>query len=677
MMNEQPKPCAFHPESASLQAGAGAFAHRGQSSLHLLANRIIETLRHKIVPSDGLLLTYIMVFVRQYLWFVGDQGAAWVLTSLLSAMILLVYAESREERGSGQTRSFYLLVALPLFLVYAARLPFPDFSFDVTNYHLVHAERALRGWPFMKGDFFPTIIQLNPAPDMVSGIFRDLLGYRLGTIVNYFALLWAASIIEKLLRPYIKNQWTRCACVLLVVSTEFMLYLLNLYLIDLLALPLLLEATRLSLRFAEARRKNRTLVHIALFLGISTAFKVTNLAFAAPLVLLCAYHVFRYRSEISWRWLALAVVAFVAPHVPFSLYMYWQTGNPAFPFYNRIFKSPYMEASNYEDAGRGPKKFWEYLIWPVMVAFYPERLSEMTGLGAAYTGRLSIGYIIFTLCLFSKLVGRELKLLCLISLAGSLLWSLTTGNGRYGIYLEATGIIAALALLASLYAARHELTKERPWQMAVLSILFGGLLAFQSAVAYHHVYRNDQSLYSKAEQQSVLAQLDKYLSESRNILNDYSAEDYLSESEKGMFDKVGVWINSYSTTSGVEVVFKRDAPMLSVSDYLGIFDFLKTEQSRKRFDETLAYSRGKRMFSICPGEELRASVKFITRTGLTIGEITPLKVPFYSHSTHLRMALIEVLPPGEGMGRDDQRISQTAALFVQDIERAREAEKNN
>jgi hypothetical protein len=677
MMNEHPKPCAFELEPASVEAGASAAFHCTPSSWHLFVNRIAGTLRHKIEPSDGLLLTYIMVFVRQYLWFVDEQGLVWVLTPLVSAAILLLFAHSREERGSGQTRSFYLVVALPLFLIFALRLPFPDFSFDVTNYHLVHAERALRGWPFMKGDFFPTIIQLNPAPDMVSGIFRYLLGYRLGTIVNYFALLWAASIIERLLRPYIKNQWTRCACVLLVVSTELILYLLNLYLIDLLALPLLLEATRLSLRFAEARRKDRTLVHIALFLGISTAFKVTNLAFAAPLVLLCAYHVFTYRAEISMRWMALAIAAFIAPLVPFSLYMYWQTGNPAFPFYNRIFKSPYMEASNYEDAGRGPKKFWEYLIWPVLVVFYPERLSEMTGLGAAYTGRLSIGYIIFALCLCSKLVGRELKVLCLVSLAGSLLWSLTTGNGRYGIYLEATGTIAAVAMLSSLYRSRHELTKERPWQMAVLVVLFGGLLAFQSAVAYHHVFKNDQALYSKAVQQSVLAQLDIYLLESRNILHDYSAEDYLSESERETLDQVGVWINSYSTTSGVEVVLKRDAPMLSVSDYLGIFDFLKTEESRKRFDETLAYSRGKRMFSICPGEELRASVEYITRTGLTIGEITPLRVPFYSQRTPLRMVLIEVLPPGEGMKRDDRRISQLATAFARDIEREREAEKNN
>lgn len=677
-MNEHPNPCAFGLELTPTQAKAGVYAApaaRCLSSCHLVISRITETLRQKLGPADAFLLTYIMVFVRQYLWFAGNQSITWALTTVLSALILLVYAYAREERGPKLTRSFYLVVALPLILIYAMRVPFPDFSFDVTNYHLVHAERALSGWPFMKGDFFPTIIQLNPAPDMVSGIFRRLLGYRLGTIVNYFALLWAASIIDRLLRSYLKNQWIRSAGVLLVVSTEFILYLLNLYLIDLLALPLLLEATRLSLRFAEANRKNHTLVIIAFLLGLSTAFKMTNLAFAIPVALLCAYHLFVYRAEINPKWIALAIAVFAAPLLPFSLYMYWQTGNPSFPFYNKIFKSPYMAATNYEDAGRGPKTFWETLVWPVWVAFWPERLSEMSGLGAAYTGRISIGYVVVILGLFSKLVGRELKTLCLISLAGSVLWSMTTGNGRYGIYLEVTGAIVALSLLSSLYASAQESGKARPRQTATLIMLFGGLLTFQSVVAYHHIYKNNQALFGKPVQPTIFAHFDKYLLEARNILNDYSAEQYLSQGDKQILDQVGVWINSYSTTSGVELVLKKDVPMLSVSDYLGIFDFLETEESRKRFAESLAYSTDKRMFSLCPGEQLPSSVKFITRTGLTIGEITSVNMPFYSHTTRLRMALIEVLPPGEGMNKDDKRISQIAATLAEEIRRARMAER--
>ena len=57
-------------------------------------------------------------------------------------------------------------------------------------HHAIHGERpAMRGWPMLEGDFFPVRFPFNPAPDMLTGLFRHLLGYRLGTVVNLLALL--------------------------------------------------------------------------------------------------------------------------------------------------------------------------------------------------------------------------------------------------------------------------------------------------------------------------------------------------------------------------------------------------------------------------------------------------------------------------------------------------------
>jgi hypothetical protein len=133
-----------------------------------------------------LLPLYLAAFVRQYLW-LAPNGLAWILTVPIAALVW--YFLIAPKPAKQESTPFWLIVALPLFLIYAMRVAFPDGSFDQLNYHLLSAERGLRGLPFTNADFFPAPFQLNPAPEMVQGMTRWLLGYRLGTIVNYLALL--------------------------------------------------------------------------------------------------------------------------------------------------------------------------------------------------------------------------------------------------------------------------------------------------------------------------------------------------------------------------------------------------------------------------------------------------------------------------------------------------------
>jgi hypothetical protein len=147
-------------------------------------------------------------------------------------------------------------------------------------------------------------------------------------------------------------------------------------------------------------------------------------------------------------------------------------------------------------------------------------------------------------------------------------------------------------------------------------------------------------------QPTIFDGLRKYKNESENLLRDRSSQEYLSPRERQVLDGVDVWINSYEATSGIETTLKPNVPMLSVCDFFSIFDYLKTEASRNRLARTLEGLRGKRMFSISNQAHLQDSTKFIERTGLKVGQITFLDVPFYSYQTKLRVALIEVLPPG-------------------------------
>ena len=221
--------------------------------------------------GDALLFVYFIVLARQYLWWcTNDNSVAWSASVIVAAVVAFFYFSSQEVSESNESSlPFWLIGVLPLVFVYAMRVVFPDTSFDVLNYRLLHAERSLVGCLYLPGDFFPTPAPYNPAPDMVTGLFRHALGYRLGTIANLLALIWAARITDKLLRPLLQNVWLRATGVMLAVMAEHLLFEINNYMADLLALPLLLEATYLALHHAESKKRRRNLLCIALLLGIA------------------------------------------------------------------------------------------------------------------------------------------------------------------------------------------------------------------------------------------------------------------------------------------------------------------------------------------------------------------------------------------------------------------------
>ena len=229
--------------------------------------------------------------------------------------------------------------------------------------------------------------------------------------------MWAAQITDKILRPYLKRAWLRAACVLAVFLAEHLLFEISTYMVDLLALPLLLEATYLTLRADEGPGERSGIFHVSLLLGISTAFKITNLAVALPLMLLWAYRFWKQRRlTTQLKTSALALVIFLLPLLPFSIYIYRVTGNPVFPVGNVFLKSPYWPTHGWDNRW-GPKGIWETIVWPVSVVFHPERYSEL----AFYSGRLSIGVAAAVIGIVLVWKNAYLRQLCFILLGSCLL----------------------------------------------------------------------------------------------------------------------------------------------------------------------------------------------------------------------------------------------------------------
>lgn len=590
---------------------------------------IRQTLATRVEFGDVLLCLYITVFVRQYLWILPNNLLAWVIAVVVGAICWYVYIATKPASSERFGWVFWLVVALPLLVLYGLRAAFPDLSFDVLSYHILHGERSLRGTLFMPGDFFPTTTPFNPAPDTLTAISRTLLGYRLGTAINWLVLVWAAQIVDKLLRPFVARHWLRSVAVLLVFLAEHLLFEVSTYMVDLLALPLLLEATYLTLRRSENTRTNgcTSFLHVAFLLGAGTAFKITNLTVAIPLLLLWAVKFWRAGNvSKQLKTIGAGALLFLSPLVPFCIYIYRVTGNPVFPIANVLFKSPYWPTHGGWDQRWGPVGFWRTLLWPLFLVVQPERYSELS----VYSGRLFIGVVAAIAGLF--LIGRNVyaRQLIFLFLSSCLLWSISAlGYSRYGLHNEVIAGLVIVVIAASL--ARQ----SEPWRKfpgLILLLALGG----QSVMGVKYLLKTEWG-----GRPTVVQDPGAYLSESRLFLRDRSLPAFLSPDERKMLETAPVWVESCVKSTGFEVLLAQQTPVISINHP----EYFFTRESRKQFIAAVERLPGPLMASLCFAGELETAKQTIALRGLEIARVTPIDFPFFSNHQRIGMMVIEIRRP--------------------------------
>ncbi len=597
-------------------------------------------MRRRIEFGDALIFFYTLVLARQYFWVIENNLIAWALTVALAAICWYFYLATKQFPAEKFGRSFWLLVGLPLLGFYLLRAAFPDHSYDVFSYHLLNAERSLRGPLYAPGDYFPTALPFNPVPDTLAGISRLFLGFRLGTVINLLALIWAAQIGDKLLRPFIVRAWLRSACVLLVVLSENLLFELSTYMVDLLTLPLLLQATLLTLRGDEAENRRANFVHVALLLGASAAFKLTNLAVALPLLAVCAYQMAggsqRFRPKQILTTALLMLASFLAPVLPFTLYIFRLTGNPIFPIANVFFKSAYWPTHGGWDDRWGPHSLWETIAWPILIWFKPERHSEL----AVYSGRLSFGFIVASAGLVLVWSNQRARMLCMVLISSSLLWSATAmGYGRYALYEDVLSGITVFAVAVALIGKVP--WSKFSWRVAVASIFIAVLVA-QSCLACSYTLQTEWGA-----RKTVFQAPDLYAQEAKLMLRDRSLRSLLTDEERTLFDNVQVWFETGPKSTAFEVLLNPRAPIIAVRQP----EFFFTREAWQKFIRTVEQSPAQKMYSLCLNGDLPNAKQAVAVRGLEIGKVTPVDLPFFSARDRIGIMLIEVRIPVEPEAR--------------------------
>ena len=569
------------------------------------------------------------------------------LSAAAGLAAVAVVRKSAHERPSPPL-IFWLTVALPVLVLWALRAPLPDVGYDTLNYHVMHGERGLWGPLFPPGDFYPYFFPfLNPAADLVTAMFRAVLGYRGGTVGSALALVWCGQILWRLLTPSVKDERARAAAVLLAVTAEGMLWEVSGYMVDLFSLPVLLEATRIATAdVLPLRPLHRRTAALGVLLGTAVALKLTNLVFVLPIGLVALV---RWLGPRTQRPRALAIlgaaatgaVAIALPVAPHALLLLAKTGSPVFPYFNRLFASPFYPLLDIKDIRWGPSSAVESLGWPLLSALRPERLSEF----AVTTGRLALGWLLALAALVAFRKDALLRAISAIVVVGALLWSLGTGYHRYGLFLELLGGLL-VALVAAKLVQRSSGEESgpastRPLAPRVAAAALLLLAAAQSARGVVFVLRSDWGGRPTVFHSPGSAARDALF-----LLRDRDLRAFLSPDERKVIPVNPVWIDVGPKSNGLMSLLDRDAPMIGLQ-VEGLFE---APLNLQRLDAALAASRGRTACAIAFEKDAGEVETTLAWFGFPVLRRTPLAFPFFSRERLVDLVVFEVaFPPPLGM----------------------------
>lgn len=274
---------------------------------------------------------------------------------------------------------FYAALIVPLLLALQALLLGQDDGWDMRNYHLYNPYALLNDR--LAIDFSPAGFQsyFNPLLDLPYYLLTryapaPLAGFVFGWLhgLNFIPL----SMIARQLLP----QRQRVALLLALagcLGAGFLSELGNSMGDNLTAL-LVLSALALLLRHGVAASVG-TLLLAGLLMGAAAGLKLTNINYAVALclALLVWPQAFWRRIGQAW-WFGLGVLAGLAATAGYWWATMWRLyGNPVFPQFNDIFRSPLAAPLGVLDTDHLPRTLGEALLWPFVFTRDIARIAEV------------------------------------------------------------------------------------------------------------------------------------------------------------------------------------------------------------------------------------------------------------------------------------------------------------
>jgi hypothetical protein len=213
----------------------------------------------------------------------------------------------------------------------------------------------------------------------------------------------------------------------------------------------------------------KTILLSGLLFGLGAGFKLTNAIFSISLVVAMTFLPNSWKEKIRNLVFLLPSIALgVSITAGYWIVLMWREfANPLFPFYNKIFQSPYIETHfNFNGIQYLPKDIWQWLFYPFYFIPRQTLVSEVpfqdTRLAIAYSlSVITIAVLFYRFLTQRSLSGTSdiihvpiLVFLLPFCTTAYLIWITKFGIYRYLMAIELLTPVIILLCIAYLYPHR-------------------------------------------------------------------------------------------------------------------------------------------------------------------------------------------------------------------------------
>jgi hypothetical protein len=347
-----------------------------------------------------------------------------------------------------------LVVGLPLL---AALLLGVDANWDLRNYHLYNPHAWLSGrWAI---DVAPAQLQSwhNPLLDVPYYLaIHSRIDPRWASAwlaVPTMLSMWLLLRMQGLLSPEAPSRASQLVLVLLALTGAAGYATLGTSTNDAFVGAGILASLMLALS-AQAGAGLRYWIGAGLLAGAVAGLKLSAAFYCIALAIAALVPgPWAWRGRVA-RLSALAIggiAGFALAYGYWAVRLYKLFGNPFFPYFNNVFRSPHALPLSFADARFRPESVFEALASPVRLVSRGHRFSELD----LNDPRLLLGIVsLAVLCLLARRVSRPARegvaMLFAFVVVSWLLWVFQYGIYRYAIALELLGALAIVLLVQRL-----------------------------------------------------------------------------------------------------------------------------------------------------------------------------------------------------------------------------------
>ena len=264
------------------------------------------------------------------------------------AVVRISRSLARNDTFSARERA-WIAVVVALGIIHALLAARPEVGFDAGTMHLQFAQilRHENRWPFDTSRYAWAVMPLGADLQFAAAFLLD--GEHAVRLLNLAFAALVGDLAYRLIRLYARRE-IALACVALLASTPLAFLETGTLFVENLWTAFLLASFYATLRFARIRGAADATA-AALCAAGAMQCKVIGVAWVIPVLAGLAIVMFQRRDSMFTRPLAIwaVIAAFIAVWPYANAWL--RTGNPLFPYFNALFRSPLFDvASSFNNA---------------------------------------------------------------------------------------------------------------------------------------------------------------------------------------------------------------------------------------------------------------------------------------------------------------------------------------